>query len=275
MTPNAASASSVPAGEASSPPRRSPPQRWREGCRCSPPAAARTAARARAPRRARTRRSCSRPTWPSNVVTPDIPSKNGSAVGFTGKLDLAALKTSVPEEARQGRQGQRHVARSGAPRRRPDNAYYKAMNDAASASTSPGRTRTATPTARSSAPSSPPATSRTWWSSPAGNMGGKIPSAITSKFADLGPYLSGRQGQEVPEPRGDPDRRLAAVHLRRQAARPAACPSPVRHRHRAPATARTSSTRRGTTSRSSADEFMALAKEITDAKAKRVGLRAT
>src|SRR2546430_2308357 len=33
-----------------------------------------------------------------NVVTPDIASKNGSAVGFTSKLDLATLKTSVPKK---------------------------------------------------------------------------------------------------------------------------------------------------------------------------------
>lgn len=38
----------------------------------------------------------------ASVVTPDIPSKNGSAVGFTGKLDLADLKTSVPEKLGKG-----------------------------------------------------------------------------------------------------------------------------------------------------------------------------
>ena len=38
----------------------------------------------------------------AGVVTPDIPSKNGSAVGFTGKLDLATLKTSVPKKLGKG-----------------------------------------------------------------------------------------------------------------------------------------------------------------------------
>ena len=41
----------------------------------------------------------------SNVVTPDIPSKNGSAVGFTSKLDLAGLKTSVPKKLGKGGKG--------------------------------------------------------------------------------------------------------------------------------------------------------------------------
>src|ERR1044072_2743993 len=34
----------------------------------------------------------------SNVVTPDIPSKNGSSMGFTAKLDIATLKTSVAKK---------------------------------------------------------------------------------------------------------------------------------------------------------------------------------
>src|SRR5262249_4724354 len=38
----------------------------------------------------------------NNVVTPDIPAKNGSAAGFTGKLDLATLKTSVPQKLGKG-----------------------------------------------------------------------------------------------------------------------------------------------------------------------------
>lgn len=38
----------------------------------------------------------------TNVVTPDIAAKNGSAVGFTSKLDIASLKTSVPKKLGKG-----------------------------------------------------------------------------------------------------------------------------------------------------------------------------
>ncbi|GAA4941638.1 hypothetical protein GCM10023238_04290 [Streptomyces heliomycini] len=53
----------------------------------------------------------------SNVVTPDIPSKNGSAVGFTSELDLAGLKTSVPRSSARAARSP-SCRRSGAPRPR-------------------------------------------------------------------------------------------------------------------------------------------------------------
>ncbi|MBA4867282.1 Tat pathway signal sequence domain protein, partial [Streptomyces sp. PSKA54] len=38
----------------------------------------------------------------STVAKPDIPSKNGSADGYTSKIDLAALATSVPKKLGTG-----------------------------------------------------------------------------------------------------------------------------------------------------------------------------
>ncbi|MBA4867196.1 twin-arginine translocation signal domain-containing protein, partial [Streptomyces sp. PSKA54] len=38
----------------------------------------------------------------STVAKPDIPSKNGSTAGYTSKIDLAALATSVPKKLGTG-----------------------------------------------------------------------------------------------------------------------------------------------------------------------------
>src|SRR5882757_2776637 len=63
----------------------------------------------------------------SNVVAPDIPAKNGSAIGFTSKLDLATLKTSVPKKLGKGGKVSIMSPFWGSPPKN-DNAYYKAMN---------------------------------------------------------------------------------------------------------------------------------------------------
>ncbi|MFG3126115.1 extracellular solute-binding protein [Streptomyces tendae] len=124
-----------------------------------------------------------------SVVTPDIPSKNGSAVGFTSKLDLARLKTSVPEKLGKGGEVTIMSPFWGSPPKE-DNAYYKAMNDLVGVDVvwqnQDGNTYDQKLGAVLASSEVPDVVVVPGW-----NMTGKIPSAIIGKFADLGPYLSG------------------------------------------------------------------------------------
>ncbi|GGQ87664.1 lipoprotein [Streptomyces flaveolus] len=132
----------------------------------------------------------------SNVVTPDIPSKNGSAVGFTGKLELADLKTSVPEKLGKGGRVTIMSPFWGSPPK-ADNAYYKAMNDLIGVDVvwqnQDGNTYDQKLGAVLASSEVPDVVVVPGW-----NMTGKIPSAIIGKFADLGPYLSGDAVKEYP-----------------------------------------------------------------------------
>ncbi|WP_159329305.1 extracellular solute-binding protein [Streptomyces tendae] len=131
-----------------------------------------------------------------SVVTPDIPSKNGSAVGFTSKLDLARLKTSVPEKLGKGGEVTIMSPFWGSPPKE-DNAYYKAMNDLVGVDVvwqnQDGNTYDQKLGAVLASSEVPDVVVVPGW-----NMTGKIPSAIIGKFADLGPYLSGDAVKEYP-----------------------------------------------------------------------------
>ncbi|MFK4098034.1 extracellular solute-binding protein [Streptomyces anthocyanicus] len=132
----------------------------------------------------------------ASVVTPDIPSKNGSAVGFTGKLDLADLKTSVAEKLGKGGRVTVMSPFWGSPPKE-DNAYYKAMNDLIGVDVvwqnQDGNTYDQKLGAVLASSEVPDVVVVPGW-----NMTGKIPSAIIGKFADLGPYLSGDAVKEYP-----------------------------------------------------------------------------
>ncbi|MFE7727090.1 extracellular solute-binding protein [Streptomyces anthocyanicus] len=132
----------------------------------------------------------------ASVVTPDIPSRNGSAVGFTGKLDLADLKTSVPETLGKGGRVTVMSPFWGSPPKE-DNAYYKAMNDLIGVDVvwqnQDGNTYDQKLGAVLASSEVPDVVVVPGW-----NMTGKIPSAIIGKFADLGPYLSGDAVKEYP-----------------------------------------------------------------------------
>ncbi|MFD6192130.1 extracellular solute-binding protein [Streptomyces sp. NPDC060275] len=132
----------------------------------------------------------------AGVVTPDIPSKNGSAVGFTSKLDLADLKTSVPEKLGKGGRVTVMSPFWGSPPK-DDNAYYKAMNDLIGVDVAwqnqDGNTYDQKLGAVLASSEVPDVVVVPGW-----NMTGKIPSAIIGKFADLGPYLSGDAVKEYP-----------------------------------------------------------------------------
>ncbi|POX50173.1 twin-arginine translocation signal domain-containing protein, partial [Streptomyces sp. Ru72] len=66
----------------------------------------------------------------STVAKPDIPSKYGSAAGFTSKIDLASLATSVPDKLGTGAPFTILSPLWGTPPK-PDCAYYKALDAAA------------------------------------------------------------------------------------------------------------------------------------------------
>ncbi|CAM5675868.1 Extracellular solute-binding protein OS=Streptomyces tendae OX=1932 GN=GUR47_37995 PE=4 SV=1 [Streptomyces tendae] len=201
----------------------------------------------------------------SNVVTPDIPGKNGSAVGFTGKLDLAGLKTSVPEKLGKGGKVTVMSPFWGSPPKE-DNAYYKAMNDLIGVDVvwqnQDGNTYDQKLGAVLASSEVPDVVVVPGW-----NMTGKIPSAIIGKFADLGPYLSGDAVKEYPNLAAIPtdawQRSIFGGKLR-GLPMPSSYVSGILPLYRQDVFEK-----EGYEVPRSCDEFMALAKEATNAKAKR------
>ncbi|GJF25125.1 extracellular solute-binding protein [Streptomyces sp. HO565] len=200
-----------------------------------------------------------------NVVTPDIPSKNGSAVGFTGKLDLADLKTSVPEKLGKGGRVTVMSPFWGSPPKE-DNAYYKAMNDLIGVDVvwqnQDGNTYDQKLGAVLASSEVPDVVVVPGW-----NMTGKIPSAIIGKFADLGPYLSGDAVKEYPNLAAIPtdawQRSLFGGKLR-------GLPMPSSYVTAiVPLYRQDIFEKEGYEVPRSCDEFMALAKDATNARAKR------
>jgi putative aldouronate transport system substrate-binding protein len=201
----------------------------------------------------------------SNVVTPDIPSKNGSAVGFTGKLDLADLNTSVPEKLGKGGRVTVMSPFWGSPPKE-DNAYYKAMNDLIGVDVvwqnQDGNTYDQKLGAVLASSEVPDVVVVPGW-----NMTGKIPSAIIGKFADLGPYLSGDAVKEYPNLAAIPtdawQRSIFGGKL-------LGLPMPSSYVSGiVPLYRQDIFEKEGYEVPRSCDEFMALAKEATNAKAKR------
>ncbi|MEU2597736.1 extracellular solute-binding protein [Streptomyces hirsutus] len=200
-----------------------------------------------------------------SVVTPDIASKNGSAVGFTGKLDLAGLKTSVPKKLGKGGKVTVMAPFWGSPPK-GDNAYYTAMNDLIGVDVAwqnqDGNTYDQKLGAVLASSDVPDVVVIPGW-----NMGGKIPSAITSKFADLGPYLSGDKVKEYPNLAAIPtdawQRSIFGGKLR-------GLPMPASYvTNIVPYYRKDVFDEEGYDVPASTDEFMALAKDATNAKAKR------
>ncbi|MEU3733604.1 extracellular solute-binding protein [Streptomyces sp. NPDC033538] len=201
----------------------------------------------------------------SNVVTPDIPSKNGSAVGFTSKLDLAGLKTSVPKKLGKGGKVTIMSPFWGSPPKE-DNAYYKAMNDLIGVDVvwqnQDGNTYDQKLGAVLASSEVPDVVVVPGW-----NMTGRIPSAIISKFADLGPYLSGDAVKDFPNLAAVPtdawQRSIFGGKLR-GLPMPSSYVSGI-----VPLYRQDVFEKEGYEVPRSCDEFMALAKEATNAKAKR------
>ncbi|MCX5360390.1 extracellular solute-binding protein [Streptomyces sp. NBC_00124] len=201
----------------------------------------------------------------SNVVTPDIPAKNGSAIGFTSKLDLATLKTSVTKKLGKGGKVTIMSPFWGSPPK-SGNAYYKAMNALIGVDVAwqnqDGNTYDQKLGAILASSDIPDVVVVPGW-----NMSGKIPTAIISKFADLGPYLSGDAVKDYPNlaaiPTASWQRSIFGGKLRGLPMPAPWAPSIV------PLYRQDIFDKEGYEIPKSCDEFMALAKEITNAKAKR------
>ncbi|MFJ3666722.1 extracellular solute-binding protein [Streptomyces sp. NPDC090106] len=200
-----------------------------------------------------------------NVVTPDIPAKNGSAAGVTSKLDLATLKTSVPEKLGKGGKVTVMSPFWGSPPK-SDNAYYTAMNDLIGVDVTwqnqDGNTYEQKLGAVLASSEVPDVVVVPGW-----NMNGKIPSAIMSKFADLGPYLSGDGAKDYPNLAAIPtDAWQRSIFGGKLLGLP--MPSPY-VTNIVPFYRQDIFDKEGYDIPTSGDEFLALAKEITNAKAKR------
>lgn len=201
----------------------------------------------------------------SNVVTPDIPAKNGSAIGFTSKLDLAGLKTSVTKKLGKGGKVTIMSPFWGSPPK-SGNAYYTSMNELIGVDVAwqnqDGNTYDQKLGAILASSDIPDVVVVPGW-----NMSGKIPTAIISKFADLGPYLSGDAVKDYPNlaaiPTGAWQRSIFGGKLRGLPMPAPWAPSIV------PLYRQDIFDKEGYEIPKSCDEFLALAKEITDAKAKR------
>ncbi|MGW0333351.1 Tat pathway signal sequence domain protein [Streptomyces sp. NPDC003011] len=199
-----------------------------------------------------------------NVVTPDIPAKNGSAAGFTSELSLADLKTSVPQKLGKGSTIKIMSPFWGTPPR-SGNPYYTTMNGLIGADivwqNQDGNTYDEKLGAVLASSDMPDVVVIPSW-----NMGGKIPSAIISKMADLGPYLSGDKVKEYPNLAAIPtDAWQYSIFGGKLRGLPMPAPT-------TPATVpfyrKDVFDKEGYELPTSADEFLALAKEITNAKAK-------
>ncbi|MFI6807253.1 extracellular solute-binding protein [Streptomyces luteogriseus] len=132
----------------------------------------------------------------SNVVKPDIPSKNGSPVGFTTAIPADRLKTSVPQKLGSGGRLSIMAPYWGAPPK-GNNPYYSAMNKAIGVDITwqnqDGVTYDQKLGAILASSDIPDAVVVPDW-----NLTGRIPTAINAKFADLGPYLSGDKVKDYP-----------------------------------------------------------------------------
>ncbi|MGJ5833927.1 extracellular solute-binding protein [Streptomyces ossamyceticus] len=200
----------------------------------------------------------------SNVVAPDIPSKNGSAAGFTQAIPTADLKTSVPKQLGSGGRLKVMAPFWGTPPK-GDNPYYSAMNEAVGVEVTwqnqDGVTYDQKLGAVLASSDIPDVVVVPGW-----NLMGKIPSAINAKFADLGPYLSGDKVKAYPNLAAVPSeawqRGIFGGQLR-------AIPMPASYvTDIAPMYRRDIFEKKGYTVPGSPDEFLSWAKEATDARSK-------
>lgn len=132
----------------------------------------------------------------STIAKPDLPSKNGSSAGYTSKVDIAALATSVPDKLGTGAPIKIMSPFWGSPPK-PGCAYYKAVDAAAGTKVTwqnqDGTTygeKLGAVLASSSIPDMVVV--------PSWELVGKISNAVTAKFMDLGPYLAGDKVKKYP-----------------------------------------------------------------------------
>ncbi|MCF1593595.1 extracellular solute-binding protein [Streptomyces muensis] len=200
----------------------------------------------------------------SSVAQPDLPSKNGSAAGYTGKVDLAALKTSVPDKLGTGAPVKIMSPFWGSPPK-PGNPYYTALDAAAGTKITwqnqDGNTygeKLGAVLASSSVPDMVVV--------PSWELVGKISNAVTAKFMDLGPYLAGDKVKKYPNLAAIPSDAwrmgIFGGALRGIPMPAAATPGIV------PYYRKDLFDKKGYTVPKSPDEFLGWAKEATSSKAK-------
>ncbi|KJK35248.1 Tat pathway signal sequence domain protein [Streptomyces variegatus] len=133
----------------------------------------------------------------SKMADPDIPSKNGAAAGYTGKVDLAALTTSVPDKLGTGAPVKIMAPFWGTPPK-PGCAYYKAVDTAAGTKVTwqnqNGMTYGQKLGAVLASSSIPDMVVVPGWEL----NNSKIGSAVAAKCLDLGPYLAGDKVKKYP-----------------------------------------------------------------------------
>ncbi|MFF1304776.1 extracellular solute-binding protein [Streptomyces sp. NPDC058307] len=200
----------------------------------------------------------------STVANPDLPSKNGSAAGYTGKVDLAALKASVPDKLGTGAPFKVMSPFWGSPPK-AGCAYYKALDAAAGTKITwqnqDGNTYGEKLGAVLASSSIPDMVVVPGW-----ELVGKISNAVTAKFMDLGPYLAGDKVKKYPNLAAIPSdawRMGIFGGALRGIPMPAATANWIASLYR-----KDIFDRKGYSVPKSADEFMSWAKEATSSKAK-------
>ncbi|MCT2590080.1 extracellular solute-binding protein [Streptomyces sp. N2-109] len=132
----------------------------------------------------------------SDLVAADIPSKNGSAAGFTTAVPAGELAVSVPKKLGKGSELTIMAPIYGTSPKQ-GNPYWTAMDEGAGVSVKwenqEGTTYGQKLGAVLASSSIPDAVVIPGW-----ELMGKIPSAINNKFADLGPYLTGDKVKDYP-----------------------------------------------------------------------------
>ncbi|MFE1377988.1 extracellular solute-binding protein [Streptomyces sp. NPDC058740] len=132
----------------------------------------------------------------STVAKPDIPSRNGSSAGYTGKVDLDALASSVPTKLGTGAPLAIMAPLWGTPPK-AGCAYYTALDAAAGTritwQNQDGTTYGEKLGAVLASSSIPDMVVVPNW-----ELVGKISNAVTAKFMDLGPYLAGDKVKKYP-----------------------------------------------------------------------------
>ncbi|WP_409468513.1 extracellular solute-binding protein [Streptomyces sp. HC307] len=200
----------------------------------------------------------------SAVAKPDLPSKNGSSAGYTSKVDLATLATSVPKKLGTGAPLKIMSPFWGTPPK-PGCAYYTALDATVGTKITwqnqDGNTYGEKLGAVLASSSIPDMVVVPGW-----ELVGKISNAVTAKFMDLGPYLAGDKVKKYPNLAAIPSdswRMSIFGGALRGIPMPAAPASFITPYYR-----KDIFDKRGYTVPKSADEFLSWAKEATSAKAK-------
>ncbi|OMI35752.1 extracellular solute-binding protein [Streptomyces sparsogenes] len=198
------------------------------------------------------------------AAKPDLPSKNGSTAGYTSKVDLAKLVTSVPDKLGTGAPFKIMSPFWGSPPK-PGCAYYTALDAAAGTKITwqnqDGITygeKLGAVLASSSIPDMVVV--------PSWELVGKIASAVTAKFMDLGPYLAGDKVKKYPNLAAIPSDawRMSIFGGALRGIPMPAAPVPGI----APFYRKDIFDKKGYTVPKSPDEFLSWAKEATSSKAK-------